>query len=117
MNLWELIKKGAEEGLEALKDSVAVAGKTGRIMKKRLELTSVQGNVKKGFIRLGSMAYELHSNGEEEFYRNEEVKGLIAQVEGYKTRVREIETEIETVREEERRKALKTEEQPPMPYI
>ena len=58
MTLWELIKKGAEEGLEALKDGVSVfmaeAGKTSRILKKRVELTSVQGNVRKAFIRLGS---------------------------------------------------------------
>ena len=31
MKLWELIKKGAEEGLEVLKDGVLVAGKTSRI--------------------------------------------------------------------------------------
>ena len=41
MNLWESIKKGAEEGLEALKDGVSIADKTKRILKKRLELTSV----------------------------------------------------------------------------
>ncbi len=35
MRLWELIKKGAEEGLEVLKDGVSVAGKTGRILKKK----------------------------------------------------------------------------------
>ncbi len=117
MNLWELIKKGAEEGLEVLKDGVSVAGRTSRILKKRVELTSVQSNVKKAFIRLGSLAYELHSKGEEEFFGNEEAKGLIAQIEGYKTRVREFETEIQTIRREERRKESKTEEQPPMPYM
>jgi hypothetical protein len=117
MNLWELIKKGAEEGLEVLKDGVSVAGKTSRILKKRVELTSVQSDVKKAFIRLGSLAYELHTKGEEEFLRNEEVKVLITQIEGYKIRVREIEAEIETIRREERRKASKTEEQPPMPHI
>lgn len=117
MNLWELIKKGAEEGLEVLKDGVSVAGKTSRILKKRVELTSVQSNVKKVFTRLGSLAYELHSTGEEEVFWNEEVKGLLTQIEGHKTRGREIETEIETIRRDERRKASKTEEQPPMPYM
>ena len=118
MNLWETIKKGAEEGLEVLKDGVAAAGKTGRILKKRVELTSVQSNVKTIFIRLGSLAYELHSQGGREFYGNEEVKGLIARIEGHKNRVREIESEIETIRREERRKASKASgEQPPMPYL
>ena len=109
MGLWELVKKGAEEGLEALKDGVSVfmseAGKTSRILKKRVELTSVQGNVRKTFIRLGSLAYDLHSRGEGEIYGNEEVKTLITQIEGYKTRVREIEAEIEEVKREEGRKA------------
>ena len=122
MTLWELIKKGAEEGLEALKDGVSVfmaeAGKTSRILKKRVELTSVQGNVRKAFIRLGSLAYDLHSRGDEEIYGNEEVKTLVAQIEGYKARVREIETEIETIKREEKRKASgeasKSESKPPV---
>ena len=48
----ELIRKGAEEGIEVLNDGVSVAGKTSRILGKRVELTAVQGNVKKVFIRL-----------------------------------------------------------------
>ena len=122
MTLWELIKKGAEEGLEALKDGVSVfmaeAGKTSRILKKRVELTSVQGNVRKAFIRLGSLAYDLHSGGDQEIYGYEEVKALVAQIESYKARVREIETEIETIKREEKRKASgeasKSESNPPV---
>ena len=122
MTLWELIKKGAEEGLEALKDGVSVfmaeAGKTSRILKKRVDLTSVQGNVRKAFIRLGSLAYELQSRGDQEIYGNEEVKALIAQIEGYKARVRDIETEIDTIKLEEKKKASgktsKSESQPPV---
>ena len=105
MKLWELIKKGAEEGLEVLKDGVLVAGKTSRILRKRVELTSVQGDVRKLFTRLGSLAYEFHSKSEQDFYRDEGVRGLISQIEGHKNRVREIETEIETIRGEERRKS------------
>ena len=122
MTLWELIKKGAEEGLEALKDGVSVfmaeAGKTSRILKKRVELTSVQGNVRKAFIRLGSLAYDLHSGGDQEIYGHEEVKALVAQIDSYKARVREIETEIETIKREEKRKtsgeAAKSESKPPV---
>jgi len=118
MNLWELIKKGAEEGMEVLKDGVSVAGKTSKILKRRVELTSVQSNVQKVFIRLGSLAYQFHSEGEGDFYGREEVRDLITQIEGHKIRVREIETEIEAIKREERRKASKTrEEQSPMPPI
>lgn len=109
MTLWELIKKGAEDGLEAMKDGLSIfmaeAGKTSRILKKRVELTSVQGNVRKAFIRLGRLAYELQSHNEADIYGHEEVEQLIAEIDGYKARVREIEKEIETIHTEEQKKA------------
>ena len=118
MSLWELIKKGAEEGMEVLKDGVSVAGKTSKILKRRVELTSVQSNVQKAFIRLGSLAYQFHSPGQGDFYGKEEVRGLITQIEGHKIRVREIEAEIDAIKREEQRKASKTrEEQPPMSHF
>jgi hypothetical protein len=108
MTLWELIKKGAEDGLEAMKDGLSIfmaeAGKTSRILKKRVELTSVQGNVRKAFIRLGSVAYELQSREEPDIHGHEEVEELIAEIDGYKVRVREIEREIETIHTEEQKK-------------
>ncbi|MBP1724134.1 MAG: hypothetical protein H6Q44_1839 [Deltaproteobacteria bacterium] len=108
MTLWELIKKGAEEGLEAMKDGLSTfmeeAGKTSRILKKRVELTSVQGNVRKAFIRLGSVACELQSRDEPDIYGHEEVGRLIAEIDGYKVRVREIEKEIEKIHQEEQKK-------------
>ncbi len=104
MKLWEMIKKGAEEGMEVLKEGAYVVGKTSRILKRRVELTSVQGDVRKAFTRLGSLAYEFHPKKEGDFYRDESVKGLIARIEGHKVRVREIESEIETIKGEERRK-------------
>lgn len=113
MKLWELIKNGAEEGLEVLKDGVSIAGKTGKILKRRVELTSVQGDVRRVFTKLGSVAYDFHSQGKEDFYRDEEVKGLLAQIELHKIRVREIETEIESIRGEERRKPSESQEQHP----
>jgi chromosome segregation ATPase len=108
MTLWELIKKGAEDGLEAMKDGLSIfmaeAGKTSRILKKRVELTSVQGNVRKAFIHLGSVAYELQSREEPDIYAHEEVEELIAEIDGYKAKVREIEREIETIHTEEQKK-------------
>jgi hypothetical protein len=114
MSLWELVKKGAEEGLEVLKDGVWVAGKNGRILGKKVELASVQNNVRKIFARLGRLAYEFHPKGEAEFYGNEEVRGLIAQVDGLKISVRKIGAEMENIRREERRKASEIQEQPPI---
>ncbi len=93
--IWALVKKGAEEGLAVLKKGVSIfmaeASKTSRMLKKRVELTSVQNQVKKAFTRIGALAYELHSKGKKAIYGNGEVKGLIA--------------EMETIRREEWRKA------------
>ena len=114
MNLWELVKKGAEEGLEVLKDGVWVAGKNGRIWKKKVELASVQDNVRKIFVRLGRLAYKFHPKGESEFYGNAEARELIAQIDGLKISVRKIEAEMENIRREGRRKASEIQEQPPI---
>ena len=115
MSLWEVIKKGAEEGMEVLKDGVSVAGKTSKILKRRVELTSVQSNVQKLFTRLGSLAYQFDSKGEGDFYASDEVRDLVSQIEGHKIRVREIEAEIEALKREERPKGSKAgEQQPPM---
>lgn len=99
---WELIKKGAEEGLGALKEGVSAAKRGGIILEKEVELISVQRQVGKIFLRLGSLAYEFHSKDEKGFYGNGEVKRLIAQIEGNKIKVGEIETEIETILRQQR---------------
>ena len=81
---WDQIKKGAEEGLEALKEGMAVfvaeAGKQSKIIKKRVELSAVQNSVRKAFIRLGGLIYDLHSRGQGEFQEDAEVKDLLAQI-------------------------------------
>jgi hypothetical protein len=105
MALWDGIKKGAEEGLEVMKEGMnlfmAEAGKQGKIIKKRVELSSLQNSVRKNFICLGSSLYDLHSRGETHVLEEDRVKELIAQIDGYKKRVREIELEIETMKQEE----------------
>jgi len=105
MALWDTVKKGAEEGFEALKESMAVfvaeAGKQGKIIKKRVELSSVQSNVRKTFIRLGSLTYDLHGRRDPQILDNTEVKELIEQIDVYKARVRAIELEIEAMKREE----------------
>ena len=113
MALWDGIKKGAEEGLEVMKEGMAIfvaeAGKQGRIIKKRVELSSLQNNVRKTFIRLGSSIYDAHGRGEKEILEKGEVKEQITQIDRYKARVREIELEIEAIKREENSKAASTE--------
>ncbi len=105
MALWDTVKKGAEEGLEALKEGVTVfmaeAGKQSKILKKKVELSSVQNDVRKAFTRLGSKVYDIHTQGEQEVFGKTEVKIFITQIDGFKARVKEIENEIEVIRREE----------------
>jgi hypothetical protein len=105
-------QKGREEGLEALKEGVAVfmaeAGKKSKILKKKVELSSVQNDVRKAFTRLGSKVYDIHTQGEQEVFGKTEVKDFITQIDGFKARVKEIETEIEVIRREEDTKTSST---------
>jgi hypothetical protein len=104
MALGDRIKEKAEEGLEALKEGVVVfmaeAGKQSRILKKKMEISSIQHHVRRTFIRLGSTVYDIHLRGEQEVFAQAEVKDLIAQLESYQARVRQIELEIEATKQE-----------------
>ena len=112
MALWDTVRKGAEEGLEALKEGVTVfmaeAGKQSKILKKKVELSSVQNDVRKAFTRLGSKVYDIHTQGEQEVFGKTEVKIFITQIDGFKARVKEIENEIEVIRREEGAKTSAT---------
>lgn len=122
MALWDTVKKGAEEGLEALKEGITVfvaeAERQSKIFRKKMELSSVQSNVRATFTRLGSLVYDLHSNGEKDLLQSLDVKGMIDQIEGFKAKVREIDQEIEAIRREEESTASgeeKGKEPPPAP--
>jgi hypothetical protein len=109
MALGDRIKEKAGEGLEALREGVvlfmAEAGKQSRILKKKMELSSIQQNVRRTFIRLGSTVYDIHLRGEREVFAQAEVKDLIDRVEGYRARMREIELQIEAIKQEKVDKA------------
>ena len=105
MALWELFKKGSEEGLETLKDGVTVfiseAGKRGRILKKKVEMTSIQNDMRRSFIELGSLIHDLHSRGDQDVCSNEEVMGIIRRIDEYKAKIRRIEADIQDMKEKE----------------
>ncbi len=114
MALWDAVKKGAEEGLEALKEGVTIfmaeAGRKSKILRKKVELATVQGNVRSAFTRLGSQIFDLHTRGEKDVFGQKSVENIIREVEGYKNRVREIEAEIKAIKKEEAMKASGAEE-------
>ncbi len=44
----------------------------------------MQNNVRKAFIRLGSIIYDLYSQGTQDVWQQEGVKNLLHQIDGYK---------------------------------
>jgi hypothetical protein len=105
MALWELFKKGSEEGLETLKDGVTVfmseAGRRGRILKKKVEMASIQNDVRRSFIELGKLVYDFRSQGDQDVYSHEEIERVIRRIDEYKAKIRRIEAGIQDISEKE----------------
>lgn len=102
-DLWEEIKKGAAEGFEVLKEEVGKLTKEvekhGKIVKKKMDLSSIQRKVHQSFTQLGSRAYELVEEGNQGKIPDDvEFADIIARVKQYKKEVKEIEAEIEKIK-------------------
>jgi hypothetical protein len=104
-NLWEDIKVGAREGLEVLKEELSKVTqeleKHGKIIKKKMDLSSIQRKVHQSFARLGSRLYELVEEGNEKtVLKDPEILKTIADIKVYKAEVEAIEDEIIRIKEE-----------------
>ena len=102
--LWDDIKKNAVEGFEVLKHEMGKFSKQvesqGKIIKKKIDLSSIQRKVHQGFTKLGSLIYEKIEDGKETaFFSDPDVKAVIEEIKGYKNEVDEIETEINSIKE------------------
>ena len=101
-DLWEEIKKGAAEGFEVLKEEVGKltkeVEKQGKIVKKKMDLSSIQRKVHQSFTHLGSRAYELTEGGKGDIQNDAEFADIIARIKQYKKEVKAIEAEIEKIK-------------------
>jgi hypothetical protein len=109
-NLWDDIKEGAQEGFEVLKEEMVKLTqeleKHGKIIKKKMDLSSIQRKVHQGFSLLGSRLYELFEEGKEKTIVNDpEILKIISDIKGYKAEVEAIEDEIDKIREARGEKA------------
>ncbi|MBN2224646.1 MAG: hypothetical protein JW765_08235 [Deltaproteobacteria bacterium] len=109
-NLWDDIKEGAQEGFEVLKEEMVKLTqeieKHGKIIKKKMDLSSIQRKVHQGFSLLGSRLYELFEEGKEKTIVNDpEIIKIISDIKGYKSDVEAIEDEIDKIREARGEKA------------
>jgi len=102
-DLWDDIKTNAVEGFEVLKDELGKLSKQvesqGKILKKKIDLSSIQRKVHQGFTKLGSLIYELVEDGKEAAtFSDPDVKATIEEIKGYKNEVDAIEKEINSIK-------------------
>ena len=102
-NLWGDIKRGASEGFGALKEELSKVAreieKQGRIVKKKIDLSSTHRLVNHGFTRLGARIYELTEEGKSQnILKDDVVSSIISQINGHKKEVKQIEEEIDKIK-------------------
>ncbi len=102
-NLWEDIKKGASEGFSALKVELSKFAreieKQGRVIKKKMDLSSTLRLVNQSYTRLGARIYELTEAGKsQDILKDELVSSIISQINDHKKDVKKIEKEIEEIK-------------------
>jgi hypothetical protein len=104
-SLWEEITEGAREGLEVFKEEMIKLThefeRHGRLIKKKMDLSTIQRRVHLGFSMLGSRLYELIEEGKEKaIITDPEIVKILSDIKEYKAEVEAIEAEIERIREE-----------------
>jgi hypothetical protein len=101
MSFWDEVRKGLEEGAQALKKGAeVVAEKTeeaAKIAKLRYNIYSVRQGIKKDFTELGAHVFELAEQGEAPVWKDEQVLSLIKQVRDARVTIGELEKEVEAV--------------------
>jgi|GEM_PF-1790250 len=103
-DLWDDIKTNAVEGFEVLKEELGKLSKQvesqGKILKKKIDLSSIQRKVHQGFTKLGGLVYELVEDGKEgAVFSDDDVKATIEVIREYKSEVDAIEKEINSIKE------------------
>jgi cell division protein FtsB len=101
MSFWDEVRKGLEEGAQALKKGAeVVAEKTeeaAKIAKLRYNIYTVRQGIKKDFTELGAHVFELAEHGKGPVWKDDEVLSFIEQVRDARKKIGELEKEIETV--------------------
>ena len=101
MSFWDEVRKGLEEGAHAIKKGAeVVAEKTeeaAKIAKLRYNIYTVRQGIKKDFTKLGAHLFELAEQGKPAVWKDEQVLAIIEQVRDSRTRIEELEAEVEAV--------------------
>jgi hypothetical protein len=101
MSFWDEVRKGLEEGAQALrKGAEVVAEKTeeaAKIAKLRYSIYTVRQGIKKDFTELGAHVFELAEQGKAPVWKDEQVLSIIEQVRDARAKIGGLEEEIEAV--------------------
>ncbi|MCU0610371.1 MAG: hypothetical protein MUE60_01105 [Candidatus Eisenbacteria bacterium] len=108
MSFWEEVKKGLEEGAQALKKGAeVVAEKTeeaARVARLRYSIYTVRQSIRKAFTELGAHVFELAEHGKPSVWDDGAVLSYLQDVRDGRDRIAELEDEIRVISEKSDRK-------------
>ena len=109
MSFWDEVRKGLEEGAQALKKGAeVVAEKTeeaAKTAKLRYNIYTVRQGIKKSFTELGAHVFELAESTKPPIWKDEEVLSFVADIREGRSKIEELEAEIEAVSAKEEAEA------------
>lgn len=103
MSFWDEVKKGLEEGAQALKKGMeTVAEKTedaAKIARLRYSIYTVRQNVRKTFTELGAHVFELAEQGKKPVWEDEVVLSYLQDIRDGREKIAELERKIRDISE------------------
>lgn len=101
MSFWEEVRKGLEEGAQALKKGAEVVAEkteeTAKVAKLRYDIHLQRQNIKRTFTELGGHVFELAEQGGSAVWDDEDVTTFISAVRDARERIKQLEKEIAEV--------------------
>ena len=96
------IKKGAESGIQVLKDSTNVVvselGKLLKISEKKIDINSYKKKIEKNYTTLGELVHRYLTDGVTNPLDQAEVREVLQNIYNYKEKIQALESEIEIIK-------------------
>ncbi len=96
------IKKGAESGIQALKDGTNVVfsevSKLLKISEKKIDINSYKKKIEKNYLTLGELVHRYLTDGVTNPLDQAEVREVLQNIYRYKEKIQTLESEIEIIR-------------------
>ena len=103
MSFWDEVKKGLEEGAQALKKGAEVVAEktedTAKTARLRYSIYTVRQSIRKAFTELGAHVFELAEHDKPSVWDDEAVLSYLQDVRDGRQKIAELEDEIRTVLE------------------